>query len=42
MTLSQTIKKIEQDFDINAIFAQHLLRYTKGEIIPEVFQKIID
>ncbi len=42
MTLSQTIKKLQQDFDINAIFAQHLLRHTKGEIIPEKFQKIID
>lgn len=42
MTTSQTIKKIQQDFDINAIFAQHILRYTKGSYDLELTKKIID
>lgn len=42
MTTSQLIKKVQQDFDINAIFAQHVLLYTKGKFIPEQIQKIID
>lgn len=42
MTVSQMIKKVQQDFDINAIFAQHILRYTKGKFDLEQIQKIID
>lgn len=42
MTASQMIKKIQQDFDINAIFAQHILRYTKGKFDPVQIQRIID
>jgi len=42
MTIKQAIKKIQKDFDINAIFAQHILVHTNGQIIPEQIQKIID
>lgn len=42
MTTSQIIKKIQLDFDINAIFAQHILRYTKGKFDLEQIQRIID
>ncbi len=42
MTTSQLIKKVQQDFDINAIFAQHVLSYTKGKFDLEQIQKIID
>ena len=42
MTTSQLIKKVQKDFDINAIFAQHVLRYTKGKFNPEQIQKIIN
>lgn len=42
MTTSQFIKKIQKDFDINAIFAQHILHYTKGKFAIEEIKKIID
>lgn len=42
MTTSQTIKKLQQDLDINAIFAQHILRYTKGVFDLEQAKKIIN
>ncbi len=42
MTTDQIIKKVQYDFDINAIFAQHILRYTKGKYIPDQIQKVID
>ncbi len=42
MTTAQAVKKIEKDFDINAIFAPHVLRHTKGDIDPVIIQKIID
>lgn len=42
MTTNQILKKIQLNFDINAIFAQHILRYTKGKFDLEQIQKIID
>jgi DNA adenine methylase len=42
MTASQMIKKVQQNFDINAIFAQHVFRYTKGKFDLEKIQRIID
>jgi len=36
------IKKIQQDFDINAIFAQHILQHIKGEYNLEQAQNIIN
>lgn len=42
MTQSQVIKKLQKDFDINAIFAQHVLLYTKGKFVPEEIKKIIN
>jgi len=42
MITVQVIKKLQYEFDINAIFAQHILRYTKGKFDYELSQKIID
>ncbi len=42
MTTDQIIKKIQLDFDINAIFAQHILRYAKGKFDYEQIKRIID
>lgn len=42
MTTAQAIKEIQKEFDINAIFAQHVLVCTKGKIIPNQIRKIID
>ncbi|MCC6520770.1 DNA adenine methylase [Candidatus Nomurabacteria bacterium] len=42
MTTQQLIKKLEQEFDINAIFAQHVLLYTKGKFDPKKTQELID
>jgi len=36
------IDKVKNDFDINAIFAQYILRQTKGKFNPLEIQKIID
>lgn len=38
----EKIEKLQDHFEISAIFAQHILRYTKGEIDIEKSQKIID
>lgn len=42
MITTQNIKKIQQDFDINVIFAQHIFRHSKGKINTKIIQKIID
>ncbi|KKP88322.1 MAG: adenine methylase protein [Candidatus Nomurabacteria bacterium GW2011_GWC2_35_8] len=42
MTSAQAIKEIQKNFDINSIFAQHILRYTKGKVVPTQIQNIID
>lgn len=42
MTTKHIIDKIKLDFDINAIFAQHILHKTKGIFNPIQIQKIID
>lgn len=42
MTTQQAIKKIQKEFNINAIFAQHVLRYTNGEFNHEEIKKFID
>ncbi len=42
MTTSQAVKIIQQDFDINAIYARHVLLQTKGKYDPEQSRKIID
>lgn len=39
---TETINKIQKDFDVNAIFVQHILLCTKGKIDPKLIQKVID
>lgn len=42
MTTQQIHEKIQKDFDINAIFAQHVLNYTKGKFDLEQIKKNIN
>lgn len=42
MSPAQDIKKLQHDFDINAIFAQYVLQHTKGNLNKDIVQKIID
>ncbi len=42
MTTHEISKKIQKDFDINSIFAQHILHHTKGKFVPEEIKKIIN
>lgn len=42
MTQAQAIKKVQKDFDLNSIFAHHILLHTKGQIDSEKILKILE